>query len=110
MSVRATRVTVTDMPLGDSTQARADYDPMPWKESRGRMSMLADVVDAVVGGDTHCDTHTLELIAPSDVSIATVSISNDERGFVTALAWIIDHGPVHGSWSRWKAPAATEWG
>jgi hypothetical protein len=55
--------------------------------------MLADVVDAVVGGDTHRDTHALELTAPSGVSIATVSISNDERGFATALAWITDHAP-----------------
>jgi transposase len=55
--------------------------------------MLADVVDAVVGGDTHRDTHALELIAPSGVSITTASISNDESGFATALAWIIDHAP-----------------
>jgi transposase len=81
------------VPLGDSTQARADDDPLSWKESRGRMPMLADVVDAVVGGDTHRDTHALELIAPSGVSITTVSISNDERGFATALAWITDHAP-----------------
>ena len=55
--------------------------------------MLADVVDAVVGGDTHRDTHALELVAPSGVSLATVSISNDERGFAAALAWILDHAP-----------------
>ena len=55
--------------------------------------MLADVVDAVVGGDTHRDTHALELVAPSGVSLARVSISNDERGFAAALAWIIDHAP-----------------
>jgi hypothetical protein len=98
------------MPLGDSIQARADYDPMPWKESRGRLSMLADVVDAVVGGDTHRDTHTLELIVPSGVSIATVSISNDERGLSPRWPGSSTMRPVHGSWSRWKAPAATEWG
>jgi len=48
---------------------------------------------AVVGGDTHRDTHALELVAPSGVSLATVSISNDERGFAAALAWILDHAP-----------------
>jgi len=28
------------------------------------MTMLADLIDAVVGGDTHRYTHTLELVAP----------------------------------------------
>jgi len=55
--------------------------------------MLADVVDAVVGGDTHRDTHALELIASSGATIATVAISNDEVGFTEALAWIVDHAP-----------------
>ena len=55
--------------------------------------MLAGVVDAVVGGDTHRGTHALELVAPSGVSLATVSISNDERGFAAVLTWIIDHAP-----------------
>jgi transposase len=55
--------------------------------------MLADVVDAVVGGDTHRDTHALDLTAPSGVTIATLSISNDERGFADALAWIVEHAP-----------------
>jgi hypothetical protein len=36
------------------------------------MPMLAEVVDAVVGGDTHRDTHALELTAPSGATIATV--------------------------------------
>ncbi len=55
--------------------------------------MLADVVDAVVGGDTHRDTHALELTTPTGVTIATLSISNDERGFADALAWIAEHAP-----------------
>ena len=29
------------------------------------MTMLAEVVDAVVGGDTHRDTHALEMVAPN---------------------------------------------
>jgi hypothetical protein len=45
------------------------------------MPMLAEVVDAVVGGDTHRDTHALELTAPSGATIATLMIGNDERGF-----------------------------
>jgi hypothetical protein len=55
--------------------------------------MLADVVDAVVGGDTHRDTHTLALTAPSGVAIAGLSIGNDAAGFAEALAWIAEHAP-----------------
>jgi hypothetical protein len=32
--------------------------------------MLAEIVDAVVGGATHRDTHALELTAPSGATIA----------------------------------------
>jgi transposase len=55
--------------------------------------MLAEVVDAVVGGDTHRDTHALELTAPSGATIATLMIGNDERGFAEAIAWIAEHAP-----------------
>jgi transposase len=57
------------------------------------MSLVADVVDAVVGGDTHRDTHALEMTAPSGVTISTISVDNDEAGFAAALAWIAEHAP-----------------
>jgi transposase len=55
--------------------------------------MLAEGVDAVIGGDTHRDTHALEMTAPTGVTIATLSVGNDERGFADALAWIAEHAP-----------------
>ena len=55
--------------------------------------MLAEVVDAVVGGDTHRDTHALELTAPSGATIATLMIGNDERGYAEAIAWVAEHAP-----------------
>jgi Transposase len=55
--------------------------------------MLADVVDAVVGGDTHRDTHTLELTAPTGTPIATLRIRNDAAGFARAVTWIAEHAP-----------------
>ena len=55
--------------------------------------MLAEVVDAVVGGDTHRDTHALELTAPSGATIATLMIGNDERGNAEAIAWVAEHAP-----------------
>lgn len=55
--------------------------------------MLAEVVDAVIGGDTHRDTHALEMLAPNGASIATLAIGNDDDGFVDAIAWIAEHAP-----------------
>jgi transposase len=55
--------------------------------------MLAEVVDAVVGGDTHPDTHALEMTAPSGATIATLMIGNHERGFAEAIGWVAEHAP-----------------
>jgi transposase len=57
------------------------------------MSMVAEVVDAVVGGDTHADTHTLEMVRPTGVRIATLTVSNDVEGYTAALSWIAEHAP-----------------
>jgi transposase len=55
--------------------------------------MVADVVDAVVGGDTHSDTHALEMLTATGVVLATVIIDNDEAGYAEALRWIAEHCP-----------------
>src|SRR3954447_10485494 len=52
------------------------------------MLMLADTINAVVGGDTHRDSHALEIASPTGTPIATLEIDNDEPGFAQALAWI----------------------
>lgn len=57
------------------------------------MPMLAEVVDAVVGADTHRDTHELEIAAPSGATIAVCSIGNDSRGYAHATSWIAEHAP-----------------
>lgn len=57
------------------------------------MPMVAEMVDAVVGGDTHKDTHTLEMLTPVGGRIATLRIDNDAAGFAVALAWIREHAP-----------------
>lgn len=57
------------------------------------MVMLAEVVDAVIGGDTHLDTHTLEIAAPSGAPIATLTVGNDPAGCAAALAWAVEHAP-----------------
>lgn len=57
------------------------------------MPMLAECVDAVVGADTHRDTHELEIAHPTGVVIATCAVPNTSRGFARALAWITEHAP-----------------
>jgi transposase len=55
--------------------------------------MLAELVDAVVGVDTHRDTHAVEIALPTGAAIATCSITNDSTGYAGLLAWIADHAP-----------------
>jgi transposase len=55
--------------------------------------MLAEVVDAVVGVDTHRDVHEAELAAPSGAVISQRQVANSSAGFAQLLAWIIEHAP-----------------
>ena len=57
------------------------------------MPMLAELVDAVVGVDTHRDTHQVEIALPNGAPIASTTISNDATGYAELLAWILDHAP-----------------
>jgi transposase len=57
------------------------------------MPVVADLVDAVVGGDTHRDTHALEMVGPAGTVIAKIVVANDDGGFAQALAWIAEHAP-----------------
>jgi hypothetical protein len=49
------------------------------------MTMLAETVDAVIGIDTHRDTHEVEIADPAGRPIAVMRISNDS-GWVCAAA------------------------
>jgi transposase len=55
--------------------------------------MLAELVDAVVGVDTHRDTHQVEIALPTGAPIATCTIANDSRGYAALLAFIAAHTP-----------------
>ena len=64
-------------------------------------------LDAVVGGDTHRDTHTLFMLSVAGVVITQIVIGNNADGFARALAWIADNAPGPNVLVGWRAAAAT---
>ena len=57
------------------------------------MPMLADVVDAVIGVDTHRDTHHAEIARPAGAVIASCSVRNTSAGYAQLLDWAVQHAP-----------------
>jgi transposase len=55
--------------------------------------MLAEHVDAVIGGDTHRDTHALEMTTPTGAHLASLLVDNSDEGFTEAITWIAKHAP-----------------
>jgi transposase len=55
--------------------------------------MLAEVVDAVIGVDTHRDSHEVEIADPRGTPLATLRISNDSAGFTQLLAAVAELAP-----------------
>jgi transposase len=55
--------------------------------------MLAEVIDAVIGIDTHRDSHEVEIADVAGRPIRAMRISNDSAGFTRLLAAITDLGP-----------------
>jgi transposase len=57
------------------------------------MTMLAEVVDAVIGIDTHRDSHEVEIADAAGKPITTMQVSNDNGGFAQLLAAIAKVAP-----------------
>ena len=57
------------------------------------MTMRAEVVDAVIGTDTHRDSHEVEIADPAGKPVATLWIGNDSAGFAQLLAAIAKMAP-----------------
>lgn len=57
------------------------------------MPILAELVDAVIGIDTHRDTHQVEITLPTGAPIATCTITNDTHGYAQLLGFIAEHAP-----------------
>ena len=76
------------MPLGDSTQAGADLDDYPEGQA-GAMRLRTRTRD----------THHVPLASPAGVPIATLTLTNDSRGYAR-----FSRGPA--GTSLWVSPAA----
>ncbi len=57
------------------------------------MTMLAEVADAVVGIDTHRDSHEAKIADAAGKPVTTLRISNDSAGFTQLLAAITEAAP-----------------
>jgi transposase len=57
------------------------------------MTMLAEVIDAVTGIDTHRDSHEVEIADPAGRPIAALQVGNDSAGFSRLLAAIAEVAP-----------------
>lgn len=57
------------------------------------MAMLADTVDAVIGIDTHTDTHTACLVDRLGAQLAVTTIAADPAGCRRLLAWARQRAP-----------------
>jgi transposase len=57
------------------------------------MPRVADVADAVVGVDTHADSHTLEVVSATGSVLAVTRVGNDPAGFAAALVFLAEHAP-----------------
>ena len=57
------------------------------------MAMLAESVDAVIGVDTHTDSHTACLLEGTGREIATVTVEATPDGYGELLAWALRLAP-----------------
>jgi transposase len=55
------------------------------------MSIVADHVDAVIGVDTHTDTHTAAVVTTAGALVAQLTVTADPAGAAQLLAWATDH-------------------
>jgi transposase len=57
------------------------------------MTMLADTADAVIGVDTHTDTHTACLVDQLGRQVDTITVPADPQGCAMLLAWARRQAP-----------------
>jgi transposase len=72
------------------------------------MTMLAHRVDAVIGVDTHTDTHTAAICDARGGILATLTVSTDESGYAELLDAVAAHVP--GSRLAWAVEGTGSYG
>jgi hypothetical protein len=61
------------------------------------MSMLAELVDLVIGVDTHADTHTAALVAVDTRAVLdTITVAADPDGYARLVALAESRGGLRG--------------
>ena len=72
--------------------------------------MLTEVVDAVIGIDTHRDSHEAEIADAAGRPVARLRISNDSAGFAQLLDAIAELAPGPRVAVSLRAAAGMAWG
>ncbi|MEU8004225.1 IS110 family transposase [Catellatospora sp. NPDC049111] len=62
------------------------------------MPIVADQTSAVIGVDTHTDTHTAAVVTAAGAVLAHTAVTADPAGISRLLAWAADHAP-NGWWA-----------
>lgn len=88
---------ITVLPRGDLT--RADAYPRSSVNEENRMSMLAGMVDAVIGVDTHRDHHTVAVVDTAGGSMAAIELAADAFRSRRMLAFGKEHAPGRRVWA-----------
>ncbi|MFI6741998.1 IS110 family transposase [Nonomuraea sp. NPDC050451] len=57
------------------------------------MAMLSESVDAVIGVDTHRDSHSARLVNPVGGELAAITITADADGYAHLIRWAAQHAP-----------------
>jgi transposase len=73
------------------------------------MAMLADLADAVIGVDTHTDTHTACLLDRLGRQLAVITIAADPAGCRALMAWAADEN-APGTRLAWAVEGARSHG
>lgn len=63
------------------------------------MSMLAAMVDAVIGVDTHRDHHTVAVVDTTGGAVAAIELATDAFGYRRMLAFAKEHAPGRRVWA-----------
>lgn len=57
------------------------------------MTIVANQLDAIIGVDTHTDTHTAALLSPIGAVLAHITVPADAAGYTHLQSWAAAHAP-----------------